>query len=80
MSETRILRNKLMKKQDTPLASLLTPRRELDLHADTKAHGAADAHRMQRFLAAVRDGCEMGHLARWRVRPTAGDDDEAAGQ
>jgi hypothetical protein len=37
-------------------------------------------HRMQRFLAAVRDGCEMGHLARWRVRPTTSDDDEGAGQ
>jgi hypothetical protein len=69
-----------MKQQDTPLASLLTPRRELDQHAGTKTPGAADAHRMQRFLAAVRDGCEMGHLARWRVRPTAGDEDEEAGQ
>ena len=80
MSVTRILRNELMKQQDTPLASCLSPRRELDLHADTKAHGAADTHKMQRFLAAVRDGCEMGHLARWRVRPTAGDEDEEAGQ
>ncbi|SAL52751.1 hypothetical protein AWB69_05490 [Caballeronia udeis] len=69
-----------MKQQDTSLASLLTLRRELDLHAGTKAHGAADAHKMQRFLAAIRDGCEMGHLARWRVRPTAGDEDEEAGQ
>ena len=69
-----------MKQQDTPLAFLLTPRRELDLHAGTKAHGAADTHKMQRFLAAVRDGCEMGHLARWRVRPTAGDEDEGTEQ
>jgi hypothetical protein len=69
-----------MKKQNTPLASLLTPRRGLNLHADIRAHGVADVHRMQRFLAAVRDGCEMGHLARWRVRPTTSDDDEGAGQ
>jgi hypothetical protein len=69
-----------MKQQDTPLASFLTPPRELDVHAETNVHGPADAHKMQRFLAAVRDGCEMGHLARWRVRPTAGDNDEEAGQ
>jgi hypothetical protein len=71
---------KLMKRENTPLTSSPAPRRDLEPHASAEHHGTADVRRMERFLAAVRNGCEMGHLARWRVRPTAGDDDEVAGQ
>ena len=80
MSISRIQMEKLMKRENTPLTSSAAPRRDLEPHANAEHHSAADVRRMERFLAAVRDGCEMGHLARWRVRPTAGDEDEGTGQ
>jgi hypothetical protein len=71
---------KLMNRENTLLTSSPAPRRDVEPHASAEHHGTADVRRMERFLAAVRNGCGMGHLARWRVRPTAGDDDEVAGQ
>jgi hypothetical protein len=69
-----------MKRQDSPLAFSPAPARGLEPPAPAKHHSLAKARRMERFLAAVRDGGEMGPLARWRVRPTADDEDEGTGQ
>jgi hypothetical protein len=66
-------------KQDSPLAFSPVPARGLEPPAPVGHHSLAQARRMVRFLAAVRDGGEMGYLARWRVRPTAPDEDEGTG-
>jgi hypothetical protein len=69
-----------MKHLATSLVFSPAPGRGLEPAAPARHHRLAQAHRMQRFLAAVREGGEMGHLARWRIRPTAGDENEGTGQ
>jgi hypothetical protein len=71
-----------MKPQDTPPAfsPAPAPGRGLALPVPAEHHGPAHAHRMERFLAAEGDGCEMGHLAGWRVRPTADGEDDGMEQ
>jgi hypothetical protein len=69
-----------MKHQDTLLVFSPAPGRGLEPLAGAEHQGPARAHGIECFLAAIRYGGEMGHLARWRVGPTVGNEDEGTGQ